>query len=139
WGAYNGLFLILDRLFLINWLSKLPDWVSNFLTMIIVMIGWSIFRSASVDQSSHFLLAMISPFVAAGLSVHIPIDYFIMMGFAIFICFLQRLSLTLRVFDWESMSNRFPIVVNCFLSVFFVAALAKGFADPFKPFIYFRF
>ena len=139
WGAYNGLFLILDRLFLINWLSNLPNWVSNFLTMIIVMIGWSIFRSASVDQSSHLLLAMVSPFGDTGSSAHIPIDYFIMMGFAIFICFLQRLSLTLKDFDWEIMSNRFPMAVNCFLSVFFIAALAKGFADPFKPFIYFRF
>ncbi|GDX38634.1 sugar O-acetyltransferase [Methylocystaceae bacterium] len=139
WGAYNGIFLILDRLFLIKWLNYLPEWVSNLLTMIIVMIGWSIFRSTNLDQSSHFLSAMTSPFVKTGVSAYIPIDYFFMMGFALLICFFQRLSLTLKDFDWETVSVRFPLVINCLVSVFFVAALAKGFADPFKPFIYFRF
>ena len=139
WGAYNGIFLILDRLFLIKWLNHLPEWVSNLLTMIIVMIGWSIFRSTNLDQSSHFLSAMTSPFVKTGVSAYIPIDYFFMMGFALLICFLQRLSLTLKDLDWEVMSVRFPVAINCLVSVFFVAALAKGFADPFKPFIYFRF
>ena len=45
WGAYNGLFLTLDRLFLRKLLDRCGTFISTIVTLFIVMIGWAIFRS----------------------------------------------------------------------------------------------
>ena len=44
WGAYHGLFLILDRLFLLKFYEKIGRIFSVIITFIIVIIGWVIFR-----------------------------------------------------------------------------------------------
>ena len=61
WGAYNGLFLVLDRLFLLRWLEQLPRGVANAVTLAIVMVGWVVFRADSMGQAGVFLRAMVSP------------------------------------------------------------------------------
>ena len=45
WGAYNGLFLTLDRLFLREALARCGRVIATAVTLFIVMIGWAIFRS----------------------------------------------------------------------------------------------
>jgi alginate O-acetyltransferase complex protein AlgI len=41
--------------------------------------------------------------------------------------------------NWGGLAQRYSLASNSLLALLFVAALAKGLADPFKPFIYFRF
>ncbi len=59
-----------------------------------------------------------------------------MAAIAAAICVAQRVALGC---DWGALWRRFALAANSALAVLFVAALAKGLADPFKPFIYFRF
>jgi alginate O-acetyltransferase complex protein AlgI len=47
--------------------------------------------------------------------------------------------LSIEGFDWMKLARRHALLANSLLALLFVAALAKGLADPFKPFIYFRF
>src|SRR5262249_33603057 len=48
WGAYNGLFLTLDRMFLKRALARGGSVVATAVTLLIVMIGWAIFRSPTL-------------------------------------------------------------------------------------------
>ena len=58
WGAYNGLFLTLDRLFLRDALARCGAVIATVVTLFIVMIGWAIFRSDSPAHLMTFLSAL---------------------------------------------------------------------------------
>lgn len=60
WGLYNGLFLILERLFLKDVLLKLPKVLTHFYALIVVLVGWVIFRADSVDHALEYLKVMFS-------------------------------------------------------------------------------
>ncbi len=51
WGAYNGLFLVLDRLFLLRVLGLLPGRMASLITFAVTMIGWTIFRARTDGPS----------------------------------------------------------------------------------------
>jgi alginate O-acetyltransferase complex protein AlgI len=139
WGAYNGLFLVLDRLFLLKWLARLPAWGANLVAMLIVMVGWTVFRATSLGQAGALLSLMAQPWAVGSDAPYIPSYYIIVAVVSALICVLQRLSVSLEGFKWEQLANKYAFAANSALSILFMCALAKGLADPFKPFIYFRF
>ncbi len=138
WGVYNGAFLILDRLFLIERLKRLPDWLANIVTMLIVMVGWAVFRAASVEQAGAFLSVMMRPWAAGGAALAAPPEVVTMALVAAGVCVLQRIGAQKGI-DWLALARRHAFLANSALALLFLAALAKGLAEPFKPFIYFRF
>ena len=60
WGAFHGLFLVLDKMFLLKVLDKMGGFFANLLTFIIVMIGWVLFRSDSLDFAFVYIGKMFS-------------------------------------------------------------------------------
>ncbi len=60
-ATYNGMFLVLDRLFLVNRLQRLPDWLANIIAMIIVIVGWTFFRATSLSQAGAGRSVTVSP------------------------------------------------------------------------------
>jgi len=139
WGVYNGVFLALDRLFLVERLRRLPDWLANIVTMLVVMVGWTLFRATTIQQAGAFLSLMARPWAQATAPVALPPEYVVMAVIAAAICVAQRVALSFEGFDWARAARRFALASNSALALLFIAALAKGLADPFKPFIYFRF
>jgi alginate O-acetyltransferase complex protein AlgI len=139
WGAYNGLFLVLDRLFLASALARLPAWIANLITFAVVMIGWTVFRATSLEQAGSLLSAMARPWAVGSDPISIPPYYVIIAVIAALICVLQRVTVSIEGFQWSAMTRRFEFAMNGALAALFICALAKGLADPFKPFIYFRF
>lgn len=58
WGLYHGFFLIAERTPLGKWVSSLWPGIRYPITMVIVIVGWVIFRSESLAQASYFLKIM---------------------------------------------------------------------------------
>src|SRR3954471_13946555 len=58
WGAYNGLFLTLDRLFLRDALQRCGAFIATTVTLFIVVIGWAIFRSEHTAYLAPFFAAL---------------------------------------------------------------------------------
>jgi alginate O-acetyltransferase complex protein AlgI len=139
WGAYNGFFLVLDRLFLLHWLERRPVWIANLLTFVIVMIGWTVFRAASLEQAGALYSVMARPWEQGSDPVEIPSYYLVVALIAAAICLAQRLYVSLGKATWSVLAQRHAFVANSALALLFVCAVGKGLADPFKPFIYFRF
>jgi alginate O-acetyltransferase complex protein AlgI len=61
WGAWNGIFLIADRLFWLRLTARLPRAAGVGVTLLLVMVGWAIFRARSFPQLQELLTAMMSP------------------------------------------------------------------------------
>jgi alginate O-acetyltransferase complex protein AlgI len=139
WGAYNGVFLVLDRLFLVDWLDRLPRRVANVATMLIVMVGWTLFRASSLGQAGAFLSLMARPWIGAEAPLAASLlPYALMALVGAGVCVAQRIGVERRI-DWLALAQRHALAANSLLATLFVISLAKSLADPFKPFIYFRF
>jgi alginate O-acetyltransferase complex protein AlgI len=138
WGAYNGLFLTLDRLFLLRWLDRAGAFVSTTVTLIIVTYGWAIFRTTSAGHLQDFTAALagLSPQVVR---VEMQSDIPLTMLIGLVLCLLpatpafQPLQ---RAYDKSELLRGIAAVV---ILILWALACARVFAVPFKPFIYFRF
>ena len=58
WGIFHGAFLILDRLFLLNFYKKLGKPISILITFIITLVGWVIFRADTFPQAMSYIVTM---------------------------------------------------------------------------------
>lgn len=59
WGAYHGMFLVIERVGLAAWLDRRVALVRHVYVMLVVIVGWVFFRAESFGQASHFLSAMV--------------------------------------------------------------------------------
>ncbi len=140
WGAYNGVFLVLDRLFLLRWLDRLPRLAANVLTFAITLAGWLLFRATSLSQAGELAANMVSPDrITTVIGLWRTPLMMAAMAAAALISFLPRVRGFDRAQDRVLAAPAGRAAFDLLLSLAFVFALAKALADPFKPFLYFRF
>ncbi|MDD2982909.1 MAG: MBOAT family protein [Crocinitomicaceae bacterium] len=141
WGGFHGLFLILDRLFLLKFLQKTGRVFATLFTFFIVMIGWVIFRLENLSDLKVYLSKMFE-FNSDFQFDHIP-SFYGMLFFAILFSFAAsfKRGAKLEVYIFEkdkySLMSNFMFLIASFV-LFFVSISAVVSSD-FNPFIYFRF
>ena len=59
WGLYHGAFLVLERLWLGDRLRRAPELVARVYALLVVIVGWVLFRAENFGQAKTFLRAMI--------------------------------------------------------------------------------
>jgi alginate O-acetyltransferase complex protein AlgI len=137
WGAYHGLFLVMDKLFLLRLLDRMPRLAANAITLLVVMVGWGLFRAHSLDQLGTVLTAIASP-GRAGAGFFWQPDLKIATLVGILVCVAPRLPRAETLF--VALSRPAPRAALQFgMLLLFVMALGQAVAAPFKPFLYFRF
>ncbi|MCR4620830.1 MAG: MBOAT family protein [Clostridiales bacterium] len=139
WGLYYGILLIMEKYVLKNLLSKLPGFLRHILTLLLVLLGWVIFRLESVTAILAFAKALfVAPFygLAQYLSGHAGVlENTAWMLPAILGClplskWIKKRMENKRSYPW--LSGAFAVVVY-----YFSIALLMG--STYNPFIYFRF
>ncbi len=138
WGAYNGLFLTLDRLFLRRLLDRCGAFIATTATLFIVMIGWAIFRSESPAHLGPFLGALFgsSPVpTAIGIPSEVPLTLVLGAAISLFPAtgLFEPLKSAYNTHGWLRLATALALVV------LYVLAIARSVTVPFQPFIYFRF
>lgn len=58
WGLFYGILLVLEKSFLLKWMEHWPAWIRHCYTMLMVILGFVIFRSASLAGAWNFLQGM---------------------------------------------------------------------------------
>jgi len=138
WGAYNGLFLTLDRLFLRDALARCGGLISTGITLFIVMIGWAIFRS---DSPAHLMTFVSVLFGAshAPATIEIPPEVPCALVVGAAISLLPATSFypaLIRSYERRASVRAMTVAA---LVLIYVLSIARSVAVPFQPFIYFRF
>ena len=142
WGVYHGLFLIIERL---TGLRRLPAdrWVftRRAVTLLVVTIGWVLFRSADVEQAALLLRAMFTwkdlP-LAYALSLHFnPWDLGVLVAAAVVFALPAEYS-GYRALIASSRPRPTFAAVLLVVVVFPLCGLLIV-SSPAAPFIYFRF
>lgn len=136
WGLYNGLFLILERLFLGDLLSKVPKLITHLYAVFVVLIGWIFFRAESLSQAVDYLSVM---FGLTNLGKE-SICQAQMLNYIALIAGCVIVFLKLKAFNSsnakEAVTHSNAYLVNFIL--IFVSVLVLYFGAQ-NPFIYFNF
>jgi alginate O-acetyltransferase complex protein AlgI len=138
WGAYNGLFLTLDRLFLRDALARCGRAIATAVTLFIVMIGWAIFRSDSPAYLMQFLAALFG-LSRASTTMEVPGEVPFTLILGAFISLLPATKLYGPLNRAYETQNWLRAATVAALVVIYVLAIARAVTVPFQPFIYFRF
>ena len=102
------------------------------------MVGWTIFRASSMAQLGGLLDAMIHPGRWGGV-IAWHNDTRLALAASVVIALAPRLAPLDGVLRWLLAAPTRRSAVEAAALLLFVVALSKAVADPFRPFLYFRF
>lgn len=140
WGVFHGTFLILDRLFMVDFLKKIGKFPSIMLTFLIVVLGWVLFRADTVGEAFSFYRALFA--FRTGASATISSQCILFFILAIAFSFLPALKIGDRwmeaCFDNNPSPTRTIVLFIVTILLFFLSVGALA-TNDFNPFIYFRF
>ena len=144
WGAYHGFFLIIERVFLLQFfqkLGKVGDGLSLVYCFFIAMMGWVLFFIEDLTAVGLFYGKLFA-FENNGLALPYTTEFYFILVVAAIFAFWTLVPALKRFHDWVFFGeyNTKQITVAyliAFVLLFFsVASIA---ASDFNPFIYYRF
>jgi alginate O-acetyltransferase complex protein AlgI len=141
WGAFHGLFLVADRLFLLNLYRKIGKLPSIIITFFIVLVGWVFFRAENIADAWFYLGKMFA-FESGIAEVYLDTKFYFIMIVAGFFSFWGGFS---RIERWQEalfaagQKDRALLWMIVFSVVFLIICIASINSSGFNPFIYFRF
>jgi alginate O-acetyltransferase complex protein AlgI len=141
WGAFHGLFLVLERLFLLKIYDKIGKVFSTIITFCIVVVGWVYFRNEDLVYANSIVKTMFSFHFFDGKFTHQNDFYFslvlaICFSFFAFLPFLKGIQQ--KVYGEKHSAQSHLLMLFICISLFYIS-LSYISAVDFNPFIYFRF
>ena len=141
WGAFHGLFLVMERLFLGKVFEKLGKLISTIITFIIVVTAWVLFRNENIDFAFMVIKKMYSFNFFDG-KFALNNDFWFSCMLAVVFSFFAFIPATKAIQEkvyGEVFTNksRMLLILTC-VSLFYIS-LSYISALDFNPFIYFRF
>ena len=143
WGAYFGLWLTLERLFLLRLLERVPASVATAYAFFVVLVGWVFFRSPDLTYAFGFLGRMFN--VQTTITNVIPYDLVVDYGLYPKVILCACVGLLISFFP-DSILKKIHIpegtalllrgIGTMLLLGYSVINLATG---TFNPFLYFQF
>ena len=141
WGAYHGLWLVLERMGLKKFYEAIGKVPSVIITFIITMVGWAIFRIENLGQAFTFIGRLFaldfSTFsIKADTQFHITLIMALLFSFITLFPFGMKLQ---NLVYYKEHTTSGTTITWCFAIVMFLLCLGLLNAAGFSPFIYFRF
>lgn len=141
WGAYHGLFLVIERAFLLKLYDKIGKLPKVILTFIIVMIGWVFFRVEKLNDAFVFIRKMFSFNDSIDLNSYSK-EFYIYLLIAVFFAFITYFSFGKKLQDkiYFSEYKSIRLISMAIISItLFLICIGGITSFGFNPFIYFRF
>ena len=142
WGIYFGILLMVEKLFLLRVLERLPAAVSRICTMLIVIISWAIFAFDKLSDGISYIGWM---FGASGILFDSKSIYLLLTNFVLLLigCIGSTDYPKRLVSKLESRLGKSPKISTCGACaiLFIIAILCVAYLvdASYNPFLYFRF
>lgn len=137
WGIYYAFFLILEKLFLLDILKRIPSFFGHLYAILAAFSGWIIFQQKSLDQTFVFFRAMYGFGKAGFIS---SMDAYYMSGFAILIVLAAVACVPLGKNIFAKLPQKVKgIAAPILILVVLVISTAYLVDSMYNPFLYFRF
>lgn len=142
WGLYYFIFLMLEKFILKKYFKNIPNIFKHIYTLIIILIGWIIFRSDNLTICLNFIKNLFS----------FNMDYmenFIIYIETYYVYFILSIIFSIPIYPYiiDKISNIknnkikiiFEILHYSFLIIIFIISIMFLAKSSYNPFIYFRF
>lgn len=141
WGMYFGIILILEKIFLLKYLEKIPFWLRHVYTMVLIVFSWMIFAFEDISKVGQYLKTML------GLNQSVLVNYetiyllstnWILLFFCIasstkLISFILNKVLQSSYKNSLILGENIVYIFMFFISIYFLIGAS------YNPFLYFRF
>ncbi|MBJ7469950.1 MAG: MBOAT family protein [Solirubrobacteraceae bacterium] len=142
WGLYHGAWLLLERRMGWRAVDGPPRWpvARRAVLLIIVILGWVLFRAESLDLAADYYRAMVEPTFGLAEPIRLVItnQAIAAMLLGTLVCFLPRD----RSAGWlltEEPGRTALVARTLLIALVLPASLAAAFSSSFSPFLYFQF
>ncbi len=131
WGLYFGMILMIEKLFLLDILKKIPSILNHIYVMFIVMIGFVLFEIESLNGVMSYLNAM---FDTNRLIIDKDFYYYLIPNILLIVfSILASTPIIKNVVDKNLSLRTIALVLGMILSTAYLVDAS------FNPFLYFRF
>ena len=138
WGAYFGVLLAAEKLFLLRLLQKLPDALRHLYALVLVTVSWTLFAFTDLGAGAAWRRAMFHGTLFDSGSLYLLLSY----GPMLLLCALAATPLGTRCFCAlrERLGARTLTAASCG-GMFCVLACVMAYlvSGSYNPFLYFRF
>lgn len=136
WGLYYGLILIFEKIILFKFLKEPPKVLGNIYTIFLVLIGWVIFESFTLEDIS-FRMSQMFNFSTTNWSTFFINNTEMVFGY---IALIFGVIFSFPVYRCIKKNIKIPnFVFNIFSIIFLLLSIISIISSTFNPFIYFRF
>ena len=143
WGVYFGVILIIEKLFMLKVLEKLPKIFGHIYTILLVLISWVIFAFEDLGKIGTYLGTM---FGLNGASLANPEAIYYLKNYIVIIVIGIICSIPIlkhKNTEKEEKNSKKQIAISVFTSICYAAIIILSTAslvnNSFNPFLYFRF
>jgi alginate O-acetyltransferase complex protein AlgI len=142
WGAFHGLFLILDRIFLAKVLDAIGTIPSVIFTFLIVMIGWVFFSLEHFSDAVQYIKILFSfDFNLSKISINKEFTFTIILAAFISFIGLTQIGKNIQTKLYQELNYSASQAFIAIFSAVILYGISASYvtATGFNPFIYFRF
>lgn len=140
WGAYHGLFLVLERGFLLKVYEKIGKLPSVIITFFIVIIGWVFFRVEVIADAFLYIRRLFAFDFNSDLTF--SNEFYSFLGLAVFFAFFTYLKIGAKIQNavyFNEYSNKKHLILSVLIVALLILSVGSITSFGFNPFIYFRF
>ena len=138
WGLYFGVILILEKLFLLKLLEKLPKIIRHLYFIVLILVGWVIFAFEDLKQVGNFIRSM---FTNSNIINSETLYYLQNYGLILLIAAICSVPVWKKL--KEKLDKKDSTIIEIITNLGYVAILILSTAslvtNSFNPFLYFRF
>lgn len=139
WGAYHGLFLVLDKWVWLKMHAHIPKIIRLATTLLLIMLGWVIFRASDFTQMLVFFKALFNPLKTTQAYIDITPDVYFILLLGMFICLFPTTSYYKKVVElYHRWTSRITFE-GVFFGLLGLLSLCRVLAASYTPFLYFKF
>lgn len=138
WGAWFGVLLMIEKLFLLRILKKIPAFFGHVYTLFCVLISWVIFANEDLSVAFSWLGTMFGS--GSGWdtqTTYMLLTHAVLILICVFFCTAlpKRISTAL----YSRSKNAYLILRFVFTSALLIVCMAFLVSETYNPFLYFRF
>ncbi len=139
WGLYFGVLLILEKLFLLKVLQKLPAVFSRVYALLFIALGWVLFYFDDGVGGFAALRAFVPRLFTGGLLSADAASVLLAALPLLLIAFVASTPLIRRCYDRLSGKKIFPALQTAAAAAVLLLSTASLVSDAYNPFLYFKF
>lgn len=137
WGLYYAVFLIVERVGFGKILERLPRWIRHGYTLLVVLIGWILFRADNLNAALEYMKGMVIPGEADWQNFLLVMDR--QYIFCIILGVLLSMPVTRKLREWVQERKGWSWLADGMIFLSFILAICYMVGSGFSPFLYFRF